>query len=329
MTVAREGRPPRSDEEGRHGGEGQDGRRGASRRLHGEVRPGRRRRDERRARRDRRPAGSLSGDGRLPAGDAGAARRAHRHEGALRARMAQQPGGERLRGVRPRRRHVPAAAGAGDGARGREQPGVRARRVPDRRGDGQGRGADHRALPDRRRLRLARAPPGSLRRHRAVLPPRLPGEHRPLVASRARRCRGEARGGGARRRHRLWARRVDDRHGPGVPEQHVRRLRLPRGVDRDGPRAPPIARACPTAWRSRSRARPSSAVGRSTSCASTTPCTTWATRSARRPTSSGSWRRTARGWSSSRSPTTRWRTTSTPSGACTTPRPRASARRTR
>ena len=86
--------------------------------------------------------------------------------------------------------------------------------------------------------------------------------------------------GGARRRHRLWTRRVDDRHGPGVPEHRRSRLRLPRGVDRAARRARRPTRACPTAWRSRSRARPSSAVGRSTSCASSTPCTTWATRSA-------------------------------------------------
>ena len=42
------------------------------------------------------------------------------------------------------------------------------------------------------------------------------------------------RAGGARRGHRLRTRRLDDRDGQGLPALGVRRLRLPRGVDRGG-----------------------------------------------------------------------------------------------
>ncbi len=40
--------------------------------------------------------------------------------------------------------------------------------------------------------------------------------------------------GRPRRRRRLRPRRLDDPHGPGLPELDVRRLRLPRRLDRDG-----------------------------------------------------------------------------------------------
>ena len=61
--------------------------------------------------------------------------------------------------------------------------------------------------------------------------------------------------GATRRRRRLRPRRVDDPDGAGVPELDVRRLRLPRRVDRDGARSAPRRRASPTASRSRSRRR--------------------------------------------------------------------------
>ena len=77
-------------------------RRGEARRVH---ESGRRRTgcDARRgARRDRRPARPLQGDGGRRPAHLGAARRAHGHHRALRARVAQCPGGGRLRHVRPR-----------------------------------------------------------------------------------------------------------------------------------------------------------------------------------------------------------------------------------
>ena len=50
----------------------------------------------------------------------------------------------------------------------------------------------------------------------------------------ARRRRGAAARGHPRRRHRLRPRRLDDPDGAGVPGVDVRRLRLPRGLDRGG-----------------------------------------------------------------------------------------------
>jgi hypothetical protein len=63
-------------------------------------------------------------------------------------------------------------------------------------------------------------------------------------------------------------------------------------------------------------------VPATTWCASSTRCTTWATRSVRPPTSAGRWRPTVPGcWSSPR-PANPSRTTSTRSGGCSTRRPR-------
>ena len=73
---------------------------------------------------------------------------------------------------------------------------------------------------------------------RTVLPTRLrrQPDHRPgsrrWTGSRPSSSRGH-RG----RRRRVWARRVDGADGAGLPELHVRRLRLPQGVDRAGPQA--------------------------------------------------------------------------------------------
>ena len=57
-----------------------------------------------------------------------------------------------------------------------------------------------------------------------------------VLAARARRRRRAARARRPRRRRRLRPRRLDDPDGRRVPELHVRRLRLPRRLDRD--RAP-------------------------------------------------------------------------------------------
>ena len=51
----------------------------------------------------------------------------------------------------------------------------------------------------------------------------------------ARGRRGEARARRAGGRRRLRPRDLDDPDGRGLPAVHVRRLRLPRGVDREGP----------------------------------------------------------------------------------------------
>ena len=57
-----------------------------------------------------------------------------------------------------------------------------------------------------------------------------------LVDPGARRRQGQARAWRKGRRRRLRPRRVDDHLGPGVPELRVPRVRLPRRLDRAGPR---------------------------------------------------------------------------------------------
>ena len=84
--------------------------------------------------------------------------------------------------------------------------------------------------------------------------PQLPADR---VAAGARRRRGQARGGRARGRHRLRARRVDDPDGAGVPELALRRDRLPRRVDRDrAPAGRAGGRGRPRDLRGRRRGRP-------------------------------------------------------------------------
>ena len=56
-----------------------------------------------------------------------------------------------------------------------------------------------------------------------------------VVAAGARRRRREALGGRPRRRHRLRPRRLDDPDGQGLPGVAVRRIGLPRGLDRSRP----------------------------------------------------------------------------------------------
>ena len=76
----------------------------------------------------------------------------------------------------------------------------------------------------------------------------LPGARRRRREARARRDRGGCR---------LRARLVDDPDGAGVPELDVRRLRLPRGLDRDGARPRPRGRRLrPRAFRGDRGGRP-------------------------------------------------------------------------
>ena len=114
------------------------------------------------------------------------------------------------------------------------------------------------AVAHRRGRRLARAQPRRPRRLRAVLPPRLQRQPRRRVAARRSTASSSGSQRGARgRRRRLRPRRVDDPDGAGVPELDVRRLRLPRGLDRDrAPRAPREAGRRRTGSASRSRRPP-------------------------------------------------------------------------
>ena len=173
---------------------------------------------------------ALAGAGPLtPVG----ARRPHGHGGAVRPRVAERTGRGRLRRVRPRERPLHAPAGAGARADRRGQPGVPARVLPDRPRFGDRFAPHHRGRRDRRGRRLARAQPQRLRGLRAVLPPGIQRQPARLVAAGARRRRRQARAGSVGRRRRLRARLVDDPDGEGVPELDLRRLRLPRRLDRD------------------------------------------------------------------------------------------------
>ena len=150
-----------------------------------------------------------------------------RHRRALRPRVALRAGRQRLRRVRPRpgasrcrpstrlpcsptRARLPAAGVLPVRARCRRRAGAR------------------RAVPHRRRRRLARARPRPLARHRARVRGRLPRAPGRRLAAGARRRRGEARGGRVGGRRRLRPRRLDDPARAGLPELAVRRHRLPR-----------------------------------------------------------------------------------------------------
>ena len=198
-----------------------------------------RRHPEHRARRDGRQAGLLHGDGRRPPDHAGRAGRADRDERALRPRVAEQPGRRRLRRrttPQTRRYTLPAehAVALADPTSPAYLPGFfqlalgtvhdaasiyagRARRRRRRAGTSTTRDVHH----------------GCERFFRTDVQ-RPPADR---VDPRARRRRGQARGGRHGRRRRLRPRRVDDPAGAGVPERDVRRLGLPRGVDRGRPRA--------------------------------------------------------------------------------------------
>ena len=189
------------------------------------------------------------------------ARRAHRHRRAVRPRVAERAGGRRVRRVRPRHRPLRVPAEQAVALTDEIEPRLPARLLPDRARLRARLPQDRRGGHDRRRLRLARARPRRARRLRAVLPARLQREPRRGVAPRARRRGREARARRDGGRRRLRPRRLDDADGPGVPGVDVRRLRLPRGVDRtrraSGPRKRASATGCASRWR-----RPQSFSGR-------------------------------------------------------------------
>jgi hypothetical protein len=141
---------------------------------------------------------------------------------------------------------------------------------------------------------VARTPSRPVRRHRAVLPPGLRRQPDVVLDPRPGGHPGQARGRGPRRRRGLRSWRFHSVDGGGVSAVGVRRLRLPRGVDRaraPRPRRPDWKAACG----SRSP-RPSSIRARGTTwCACSTACTTWATRSARLRTCSARSPMTGRG----------------------------------
>ena len=242
------GQPRPSRRTGRrdHGRQANGHRRGQAERVPGQVRHGPGRGNGSGQRRRRAPARAVRRAGRRT-GDRGRTGRADGDRPALRRRVAAWPGGRRLRRVRRGRRLVLDDGGAGvrtreSGRRRLRAGGVRAgargaaRRVGDRG-----------PLPLRRRLRLARARRGRLRRLRAVLPPGLHRESRAVVDSRAGRCRRQAARRRARRRRRLRARRVFRAARERIPAVDGERLGLPRPVDR--------ARAQASRRRGRGRSR--------------------------------------------------------------------------
>ena len=117
-------------------------------------------RDQRGAGAHRRRAGPLQGDGRAGPITPAELARADRDHRALRARVADQPGGGRLRHLRSRDRTLHAAARAGAGAGRRGEPGVPPRRVPGhRRGRCEAEPRIAAGVPHRRGPRLGRARP--------------------------------------------------------------------------------------------------------------------------------------------------------------------------
>ena len=198
---------------------------------------------QRRARNDRRRPRALARDGGRGALDAGATGGAHGRARALCPRVARDPGRERLRRGRPRRGDVHAVARGGDGLRRREQPGVRPRRLPPGQRVLQGPREDLRALPRGRGDGVARARPGAVHGHRAVLPARLPRAPRQRVDPGSRGRRGEARRRRLGRRRRMRSRGVDDPDGRGVPRRRRPRVRLPRRARSSGHASSPATRA--------------------------------------------------------------------------------------
>ena len=167
----------------------------------------------------------------------------------------------------------------------------------------QGRGTAHRGDPYRCRLRLGRTPPRSLLRRRAVLPARLCGESRGELDPGARGCRGEADAGatvadvgcGRGASTILLAQATRTRRSSALTL--TRRRSMPPG------RQPRGGCCRPSAVRGRVGAGLSRALITRWS-ASSTPCMTWATRSARPGISAPRSPTTARGCWSSRWPAT-------------------------
>ena len=158
---------------------------------------------------------ALAGTGGPHPGRAG---RAHRDRRALRPRVAQQPGGRRLRRLRPGQRALLAAARADGRADRQRQPRLPARLLPDRARLGDRLAAHRRGGEAGQRHRLARAHARRARGLRAVLPARLQRPPANRVAAGARGCRRQARAGCARGRRRLRPRRLHGADGPGLSE---------------------------------------------------------------------------------------------------------------
>ena len=251
-------------------------------------------------RRSRRGAVRLAGADRRSARalqSAACARAAHvrrargdgRHRRALCARMARAAGGLRLPRIRPgdaKNSTLPeeqAMVFADPG-----QPRLHARRLRRRRRDGREPAGRRGGVQDRQGCRLGRPGTVPVLRDGAILPPRLP--HTTCLVLLAALAGGHRRTGstqgGVRRRRRLRSRLLDDHDGEGVPQRRsfVGYDFHPGSVARG---APPRrgSTGFPPTRRSRSR-WPHDFPGRrtSTSSPSSTACTTWAIRPARRGT---------------------------------------------
>ena len=163
---------------------------------------------------------AMAGAGPMTPADAG---RAHRHRRAVRPRVAEQPGGRRLRHLRPGRRHLrarrrsrrwcsPTRARCSSPAPSRPSPPATSTTT---------RSSD--AFTHRRGHRLGRARRAAAHRRAAAVPLRLRGQPGAVLAPRPRRGGGQAARRGQRGRRRLRLRRLHGHHGPGV-----RAVDLPR-----------------------------------------------------------------------------------------------------
>ena len=213
--------------------------------------------------RDGGPARLLPGAGRARPADRSRARAGDRHRRAVRHRVAQRPGGRRLRDVRRDVGPLHAARGARRRPDRRVQPGVPARLLPDRLRHHHRCPPDLRPGPRRGRPRVGRPQPRRPRGVRALLPAQLCGQPGLELAACAGRRRAQAGARRARARPRLRPRGVDHPDGGGLPGFDVRRLGRARGVDRRGPGARDRGRGRRPHRRSRPRARPRS-PGRAT-----------------------------------------------------------------
>ena len=190
--------------------------------------------------------------------------------------------------------------------------------------DDQGRAAGHRGLPQRRGRRLARARSRSLRRRRAILSARLqrqPGERVDPGARRRRRRSSSAvprwptSAAGTAPRRSSWPRRTPSSTFVGFDYHEASIERAARRAAEAGVADRVTLRSTP---------RPADFPGhglRPRDCVFDA-CTTWAIRSAPPATSAPRWPTTARGCSSSPTPTTRSTDNLNPVGRCFTGRRR-------
>ena len=227
---------------------------------------------------------ALAGGRRLDPGRAGGADRDRPSATCASGSPAQAAAGYVTYDADDRALH--AARRARGRAHRRGEPGLRARRLPGHdRGDARRRRRSIEAFRTGERRRLARARPRPLRRHRALLPARLQRPPRRRVDPGARR----------RRRRSSSAARASPTSAAGTaprPSSWRRRSRARRssastttGLDRAraSERAATRRRRRPR-HASRSRRRRTIPGPATTWSPSSTACTTWATRSARRAT---------------------------------------------